>query len=79
MYQENYMELAVDRDRNRSERLAFIRSYAAWVRSAPNSEWSSQQAELINAFMENAKNYAISREQYLNIVNFRKVARPPCK
>jgi hypothetical protein len=48
-------------------------------RSVPNSEWSSQQAELINAFMENARNYAISREQYLHIVNLRKVARPPCK
>ena len=58
------MELAADREKNRKERLTFIRFYAAWVRRVSNREWSSQQAELINAFMENAGNYALTREQY---------------
>lgn len=56
------MELAIDRENNRLERMEFIRSYAAWVLRVPNREWSSQQAELIDAFMENAGNYALTRE-----------------
>jgi len=72
------MELAIDREKNRLERLKFIRSYAAWVLRVSNREWSSQQAELVNAFMENAGNYALSHEQYLLIMSMRKsVQRPP--
>jgi hypothetical protein len=69
------MELAADREKNRKERLTFIRLYAAWVRRVSNREWSSQQAELINAFMENAGNYALTREQYLRIANLQKSVR----
>jgi hypothetical protein len=69
------MELAADREKNRKERLEFIRLYAAWVRRVSNREWSSQQAELINAFMENAGNYALTREQYLHIANLQKSVR----
>jgi hypothetical protein len=74
------IELAIVREKNRLERLEFIRSYAAWVLRVPNCEWSSQQAELINAFMENAGNYALSREQYLRIMGMRKSVRrtPHC-
>lgn len=72
------MELAIDRENNRLERMEFIRSYAARVLRVPNREWSSQQAELIDAFMENAGNYALTREQYLRIMSMRKsVQRPP--
>ena len=69
------MELAADREKNRKERHKFIRLYAAWVRRVSNREWSSQQAELINAFMENAGNYALTREQYLRITNLQKSVR----
>jgi len=69
------MELAADREKNRQERLTFIRLYVAWVRRVSNQEWSSQQAELINAFMENARNYALTREQYLRIANLQESAR----
>ena len=69
------MELAADREKNRKERLTFIRFYAAWVRRVSNQEWSSQQAELINACMENAGNYALTREQYLRIANLQKSQR----
>jgi hypothetical protein len=74
------MESAINREKNRLERLEFIRSYAAWVLRVPNREWSSQQAELINAFLENAGNYALTREQYLRILSMRKsLQRPlPC-
>jgi hypothetical protein len=72
------MESAINREKNRLERMEFIRSYAAWVLMVSNREWSNQQAELINEFMENAENYALSREQYLHIMSMRKsVQRPP--
>ena len=79
MFRENRMELAHNREKNRLERLEFIRSYAAWVRRVPNREWSRQQAELIDAFMENAGNYALNREQYLRIVDHQKSLQPSCK
>lgn len=61
------MELRFDRERNRQERLSFVRMYAAWVRRVPNEVWSSQQADLIDSFLENAKNYALTRSQYLRM------------
>ena len=61
------MELAFDKEKNRQERLSFVRRYAAWVKQVPNDVWSRQQADLIDSFLENAHNYALSRSQYLRM------------
>ncbi|PKK86506.1 MAG: hypothetical protein CVT48_00790 [Thermoplasmata archaeon HGW-Thermoplasmata-1] len=62
------MEFKFDRKANFRERPAFTRRYAAWVKSVPNEVWSKEQAKLINSFMESAKNFALSKEQYLEMV-----------
>ncbi|HNV39563.1 MAG TPA: hypothetical protein PKJ46_10425 [Methanoculleus sp.] len=61
------MELRFDRERNRQERLAFVRRHALWVREVPNEVWSREQADLIDAFFENAENFALSRSEYLRM------------
>lgn len=66
------MELSFDRLAHRNERLAFIRTYASWVKRTPNAEWSRQQAVLINSFFENARNMPISSREYLERVVDRK-------
>jgi hypothetical protein len=66
------MELAFDRAANTSERHAFVRSYAAWVKRTPNAEWSRQQAVLIDSMVENAQNSPLSKETYLRLVDARK-------
>lgn len=63
------MELKFDREKNLRERLKFVQYYAAWVKEVRNEVWSKQQAELINSFMLNAKNFKISREKYLEMVD----------
>ncbi len=62
------MELSFDRKVHREERLAFIRSYAAWVKRTPNAEWSRNQAELIDSFIINARNMPLSSRVYLERV-----------
>jgi len=62
------MELLFDREEHTKERLAFIRTYAAWVKRTPNAEWSRQQALLINSFFENARNMPLSCRVYLERV-----------
>ena len=66
------MELLFDREANAKERLAFVRTYAAWVKRTPNAEWSRQQALLINSFFENARNMPLSPRDYLLAVAGRK-------
>jgi len=66
------MELLFDRETNAKERLAFVRTYAAWVKRTPNAEWSRQQALLINSFFENARNMPLSPRDYLLAVAGRK-------
>ncbi len=63
------MELEFDKVGNRKERLEFIHYYAEWVKSVPNEVWSRQQAELIDSFMSNAKNFKLMPEKYLEMVN----------
>jgi hypothetical protein len=58
------MELSFDRMAHWNERLAFLRTYAAWVKRTPNTEWSRQQAVLINSFFENARNMPLSSKEY---------------
>jgi len=53
------------------ERLEFVRLYARWVRSVPNEVWSRQQALLIESFLESARSFALSPEEYLRLVSYR--------
>ena len=62
------MELKFDKEKNQKERLEFIHYYARWVKSVPNEVWSRQQAELIDSFMLNAKNFNMATEKYLEMV-----------
>jgi len=62
------MELAFDRKENEKERLAFVRSYAAWVKRTPNAEWSRQQAALVDSFVLNARNMPLTSREYLERV-----------
>lgn len=62
------MELKFDKKKNLEEGLRFIHYYAEWVKKVPNEVWSSQQAKLINSFMQNAKNFKMSREKYLEMM-----------
>lgn len=62
------MELKFDKRKNLEEELKFIHYYAEWVKKVPNEVWSSQQARLINSFMQNAKNFKMSREKYLEMM-----------
>jgi len=57
-----------DRAARRKERLAFVRSYAAWVKRTPNAEWSREQAVLIDSLMENARNIPLPPAVYLRRV-----------
>ena len=63
------MELEFDKGKNFKERLEFIHYYAEWVKSVPNEVWSRQQAELIDSFIFNAKNFKLMPEKYLEMVN----------
>jgi len=69
------MEFSCDRKTRRMERLAFVRTYAAWVKKTPNAEWSREQAVLINSLMENARNMPLSRQVYLERVAGRRRPR----
>ena len=71
------MEFSFDREVRRKERLAFVRTYAAWVKRTPNAEWSRQQADLINSFLENARNMPISSTIYLERVAGRRRQKAP--
>ena len=70
------MELSFDRKAHEKERLAFVRSYAAWVKRTPNAEWSRQQGALIDSFFENGRNMPLSRKEYLERVAVKKRVRP---
>ncbi len=65
-------ELSFDREACRKERLAFIRSYVAWVKRMPNAGWSREQAELVDRFYENGTNIPISSRVYTGRVTGRK-------
>jgi hypothetical protein len=69
------MELSFDKKKNREERIKFVHEYAAWVKKVPNDVWSRQQAVLIDSFMENSKNFMMSREKYLEMVDKREHKR----
>ncbi len=70
------MELLPDRAARRKERLAFVRSYAAWVKRTPNAEWSREQGVLVDSIMENARNMPLSPRVYLQRIAGRKRSGP---
>lgn len=69
------MELKFDKEKSRKERIEFIHYYAEWVKSVSNEVWSRQQAELIDSFMLNAKNFQMTAEKYLEMVARRNKVR----
>jgi hypothetical protein len=62
------MDLPFDKKKHFQERLEFVRFYARWVKSVDNKVWSSQQAKFINSLMANAKNFQLSKEKYLAMI-----------
>jgi len=57
------------------ERIKFIKLYVEWLKKTPNEVWSAQQAEFINALLENAKNFPLSKKEYLRMKERAKRAR----
>jgi hypothetical protein len=62
------MGFAPDRKARCRERLAFVREYAAWVRRTPNTEWSRQQAALVDSLLLNARNMPLTAGEYLRMI-----------
>ena len=61
--------------RDMKERIDFIKLYVEWLKKTPNEVWSAQQAEFINALLENAKNFPLSKKEYLRMKERAKRAR----
>lgn len=72
-----------DRKKLRAERIWFVRRSAEWVRSVPNEVWSRRQCEFINSQFLNKKQYPLTKEQYLSMIeearslSSRKKGSPP--
>ena len=56
------------REKNRRERIRFVKQSAAGVRSVQNEVWSERQCTLINALLANRRSLPITREQYLGMI-----------
>lgn len=54
-------------DAERKERIRFIGQWADYVKNHPDKDWSMQQKILIDSQIKNAKNYPLTKEQYLKI------------
>ena len=61
--------------RDMKEKIDFIKLYVEWLKKTPNEVWSAQQAEFINAFLENTKNFPLSKKEYLRMKERAKRAR----
>ena len=70
------MELKFDREENQQERLRFVRRHALRVKEVSNEVWSREQADLIDAFFENAQNFALSPSDYLRMHQARRRPEP---
>lgn len=57
------------REKNRNERIWFVKKSAEWVITVPNKVWSQRQSELINSLFLNRKNFPLTKEQYLNMLS----------
>lgn len=56
------------RERNRKDRLWFVKKQAEWVRSVPNEVWSEEQCKLINALYAHKGQFPLTKEEYLNMI-----------
>ena len=52
---------------NKEERMNFVEYWADFVKNNPDKIWSKQQKILIDSQIENARNFKISRKDYLEI------------
>ncbi|MFA4668309.1 hypothetical protein QDY65_07295 [Pyrococcus kukulkanii] len=59
-------ELKSNSKRDMEERLAFIRLYVKRLKENPD-EVFKQQVKLVNSFLESAKNFPLSKEEYLRM------------
>jgi len=59
-------KLKTDKD-NKQERMNFVEYWADFVKNNPDKIWSKQQKILIDSQIENARNFKISRKDYLEI------------
>lgn len=69
------MEFLFDKEANLKERIRFVHTYAQWVKRMSNTVWSTEQARLIDSFMENAKNFRLSPQEYLRLIEIGRTAR----
>lgn len=56
------------RERNRKERIWFVKKQAEWVRSVPNEVWSEQQCRMINALYAHKDQYPLTKKEYLEMI-----------
>ena len=59
-------KLKPDKD-NKQERMNFVEYWADFVKNNPDKVWSKQQKFLIDNQIKNARNFKISRKDYLEI------------
>ena len=52
---------------NKKGRMSFVEYWADFVKNNPDKIWSKQQKILIDSQIENARNFKISRKDYLEI------------
>jgi len=64
-------ELKGERELNFKQRLDFVRFWANYVRTHPNSEWSRQQAVLLDGIGKNQPD----REAYMKVLEFKQRRR----
>ena len=56
-----------DKEKNKQERIKFVKLWADYVRTHPDKEWSKQQNVLINSLFQNAQNFKLTKKDYLEI------------
>ncbi|PWR70830.1 hypothetical protein ACKUB1_02150 [Methanospirillum stamsii] len=56
------------RDNLRKERIWFVKKSVEWVNSVPNEIWSKEQCDFIDSLFSNRKNFPLTREQYLHMI-----------
>ncbi|MCX6801249.1 MAG: hypothetical protein NTZ73_03605 [Candidatus Diapherotrites archaeon] len=44
----DFKELEEDKERNRKQRMEFVKLYVEWLKKTPNKKWSKQQNKLIS-------------------------------
>lgn len=63
----NLRELEEDKRRNFEERLKFIDLWVGYIKTHTDKEWSEQQRVLIDSQIKNAKDYPLTKKEYLKL------------